>query len=596
MQDKGFILGFRSLMMLGYAALLAALSACTATPQQQDTAHEAAYEAAVFQALVDTLAAPEMEGRGPGTQGLGLARDFIIERFETDGLEPGYGPARGGQASFTQTLTIPLDLELDAAHLAFVDGADGAGMLDHGDDFRILSTGADVAVDGRFGVTIVGYGTESERHDYSSFRIDGEAVEDDALEGRIALAFRYEPMDEEGNSQWREGGRWSRAARIAMKVQLAADHGAVGLLLVNPPSHPDDEAGLLRKLAPVGGRGADIAVAQISQSAFHALLSRDGHEAPPATARALQRRADEGKLEPLDLEDVKLELTVRASRQRVDIDNVAGALPGEGELASQWIVVGAHYDHLGYGGFGSLEPGVRAIHPGADDNASGTAAIIMMAQAFVERVENDAGSTSEEGDDGAGRRSILFVAFSGEERGLLGSRYMVRHFDRDTGISPDDVVAMMNLDMIGRLRPNRGLNIAGVGTSEVWPALIEGIARKNDPPINKRSGAMAGSDHLPFLQAGIPVLFLNTGAHEDYHRPTDTADRINAEGGARVTALGDRLIWALAHEPDRPAFTEPPRREDRGPRIGRVRLGIMPDYGHDEPGVVVAAVAPNAVD
>ncbi len=613
--------------------LAVALIAACAGPAAAESGPTGA-DARTFQSLVDTLAAPEMEGRGPGTEGIERARDFIIEQFVDAGLEPAFNAAgeggeggEGGEADplFTQTLTIPLDWDLEKAHLAFAADADAgeqdagaSATFEHGEDYRVM---AGIAMDARMlaATTFIGYGVVNERHNYSSFQRNDRRLPRDALDGRIAIAFRYEPMDDAGRSRWGRRGQWSQAARLSAKARHAANHGAAALLFVNPPSHPDADAGMLRPLSPVGGRGADIPVLQISQAAFARILRAAGYDDPDAVARRWQRRADTGTLEPIDLDESALDVRIGITRQRVDIDNVAAALPGRGELAGQWVIVGAHYDHLGYGGFGSREPGVEAIHPGADDNASGVAAILMMARAMtVKAAEADEPGDEAEGgaaDDAAGeqargRRSVMFIAFSGEERGLLGSSYLARNLQRDTGIDPADVVAMVNLDMVGRKRPRSGLIISGTGTSDLWPQLIDATEQRHRIRLTTRSMAVGGSDHVPFMRRNIPVLFLNTGLHEDYHRTTDTADRINAEGGAAIAAFTNELVWQLAHHAEGPRFTRPRPRGDAadaedadadaaaepgrdGPRIGRVRLGIMPDYAREGPGVAIDTIAPD---
>lgn len=253
------------------------------------------------------------------------------------------------------------------------------------------------------------------------------------------------------------------------------------------------------------------------------------------------------------------------------ISNVGAVLPGVGPLADEVIVVGAHYDHIGYGHYGSRDPGAHGhIHPGADDNASGTAGVVLLARHFA-RV------AAEHPQLSVSRRTILFTGFAGEERGLFGSRYMVQYKEQ-WAFDADKVVAMINMDMIGRLREDV-LHVFGDESGEQWPRLVElanesvGLVADVDIP------GPAGSDHIPFINAGIPSIFFNTRLHDDYHTPRDTPDKINADGGARVVQLVANLMEHLVTSPERVAYVAPP------PRQPRAFIGVMLGESED-PGVV----------
>jgi Zn-dependent M28 family amino/carboxypeptidase len=260
--------------------------------------------------------------------------------------------------------------------------------------------------------------------------------------------------------------------------------------------------------------------------------------------------------------------------------NVIGLLPGRADSPKrdEVVVVGAHYDHLGKEGSRfSRAPGVRAIHPGADDNASGTALMLDVARRFAALpLPPD--------------RSVLFMAFGAEEIGCIGSRYWALH----PTVPLDHVVAMINADMVGRLRDDK-LVVDGVGTSPGWKPLIDAAAEGLGFGLAFGAEGFGASDHASFTAMRIPVAFFFTGAHPDYHMPSDTADKINAAGEERVVTLAARLALAVASSSDRLAFVDAPADPHQGMRGGfKVSLGTIPDYGFSGKGVRLDGVRPDA--
>ena len=276
-------------------------------------------------------------------------------------------------------------------------------------------------------------------------------------------------------------------------------------------------------------------------------LQAVGDAASPGTmvpgASYDERQADRGA--PLREPPGQARGTVEVERPHATVANVGALVRGAGDLADEVVVVGAHYDHLGYGGAGSMVPD-RALHPGADDNASGTAGLVLLARALAERVR-----------DGTmpARRTALFLAFAGEERGLLGSGHFVRHLE-DAGLSAGRISAMINMDMIGRLEGRR-LYVFGTGSGDRWRRRLY---RANHGPrlrLDTAGSAIVGaSDRTQFYVHRIPALHFFTGAHADYHRPSDTADKLDADGAAAVLHLIDGLLASLLAEPRRLAFVE----------------------------------------
>jgi hypothetical protein len=267
-------------------------------------------------------------------------------------------------------------------------------------------------------------------------------------------------------------------------------------------------------------------------------------------------------------------------RQEFPAKNIVGVLPGAGPLANETIVIGAHYDHLGYGSSNSLAPGVKAIHHGADDNASGTAAVIELARRFA-AIPNRQG------------RRLVFITFSGEEIALLGSA----HYVNNPLFPLENTVAMLNLDMVGRLNndPDSGkgkLEVGGTGSAKEFDALIDKVNGKYGFDLKKSKSGVGPSDHTSFYMKGVPVYFFFTGTHAQYHKPTDTVDLINFAGMAKITDMVEELAQNLSIEPTRPEYVKVASSSMGTVRGNIPRLGITPgDYADDAEGVLIGMVA-----
>ncbi|MGE3818620.1 MAG: M28 family peptidase [Isosphaeraceae bacterium] len=254
-------------------------------------------------------------------------------------------------------------------------------------------------------------------------------------------------------------------------------------------------------------------------------------------------------------------------------------LEGSGPLAEETVVVGAHYDHLGHGGLfsGSLAMLSRAIHNGADDNASGTAMMMEMARRLAKRA------------DPLPRR-VVFMALSGEERGLLGSQ----HYDENPVYPLDQTVMMINFDMVGRLNSANELTVYGTGTTPGIDVLVDALGKSHGLTIKKIADGTGPSDQQSFYLKNMPVLFAFTGTHSDYHRPSDDTERVNFGGMARIADFAELLLLDLTRRPERPAFTKVQTRSRPGGDPGRVAitayLGSIPDYDEGVKGVKLNGV------
>jgi hypothetical protein len=342
------------------------------------------------------------------------------------------------------------------------------------------------------------------------------------------------------------------------KALLAKDMGAAGVLLVSGPIFdPQDEFESLG----TEGFSVDIPVLRIKREVADIVLLKSKN-----TIATLEKKLNE-KRKPVEFSAKvivigKSELVTESANTR----NVIMILPGEDEqLKNEYLILGAHFDHLGMGGPGSSSRALDTIgiHHGADDNASGVAMMLELAKKFAKT-------------KGSHKRSIICLSFSGEEEGLLGSK----HFVDDPGIDLTKVNSMINLDMVGRLNETNNLQISGVGTSA---GLKDLVYAKSDTSIIKLTLFDEGygpSDHSSFYGKNIPVLFYFTGAHLDYHTPTDTYDKINYGGMVKVSGLIFNVAEELASSTARLQFKESgPKAETVRYRRGKgVTLGIMPDF------------------
>ncbi len=490
------------------------------------------------------LASPALEGRKTASPGEEKAAAFIERSLKTSGLKPARHP-----------FTFQSGLGLGASNLfeATLGPEKVAGAIDK--DYTPLALSANGEVGGE--VVFVGYNIVSEGYD--SFA--GLDVKD-----KIVLALRFQPE----SAPDKEKQRLRHFAPLRMKAMLARERGAKAFLtFTGPSSLPTDQFAGRKGDGSFADSG--IVAAQISRSLAVKMFAAAGKD-----MKAAQDALD--KLETragFALPGVKVKLRVNLKKETAASRNVFALVrAGATNRVNEVVVVGAHYDHLGLGGDNSLGDGLPAVHPGADDNASGTTGVLELARHFAGRPKSL-------------RRDVLFVCFSGEEIGTLGSSAFVKN----PPVPLSNIVAMVNMDMIGRLRDGR-LAVQGAGSAAVWPAMVERLAASlplgpalcNDPYLP--------TDSIVFYQKGIPSLNFFTGAHYDYHKPSDTADRINAAGEADVLELVRRIVEDLATRAERPRHEKVTgSAAELGREVLRAYLGTIPDYTEgSQPGVKLGGV------
>jgi hypothetical protein len=514
----------------------------------------------VFNDHLVTLASPFMEGRLPGTRGMEVAKDYVEFYLRRAGLEPAF-PVDGGEASFRQPFPLDGVAELRSQSLS-IDGT----ALAAGEDFTALSLGASGSASGP--AVYVGYSIVNGPDEYSSY------AEGDDLTGKIAVMFRFEPMNAEGRSQWIEEG-WSARAGFFGKVRAAANRGAAGIVVVNPPGTADERAASLSPFN-MGGATADVPVFMMMPDAAAGMFG--GADA----MMEKRREADSSGGSVADL-GAEIALSCDIAKETITAENVGGLLRGRGPLADELIVVGAHMDHLGMGFFGSndREAAGKELHPGADDNASGTAGILLIADWLVDAYAELPKEQS--------LRSILVVAFSAEESGLNGANFYVEH----PVVDLDKHALMLNFDMIGRIEKRR-LAVEGVGTANGLADLVEPIFERSNLDVQSSRMGGGGSDHMSFWAAGVPALFaIIADMHPDVHTPRDTGDKINRVDAVEAAYLWRDVALAAARHGEPFEFVEQAAPRRGGGRMNiKVRFGIRPgSYEEDLAGVPVESVS-----
>ncbi|MHC4971204.1 MAG: M28 family peptidase [Planctomycetota bacterium] len=540
--------------------LLLALGA--ALLQAEDAPRTPAIQAAELIGHVRRLASDEWAGRGTGTDGERSATEYIAAHFERLGLAPA-----GEKGGFFQEVSVPDRVEVDPACRLELLGADAPLALDK--DWRPFSLSTSGRVEGD--VVFAGYGIRAKDLGYDDYAgLD--------VSGKIVVVFRHLPH---GTPAWRAPAARRKHAPFVAKLNHAIAAGAVGLVVVNDPHNFPAAAAGKRRRRPdrvqrgnLGAGPRRIAFAHLTLAAarrvFPALLG--------ATPEALEAAIHTGPA-PAPASrpgSARLRLDLKVQPTFVTGRNVCALLAaGAPDAKNEVVVVGAHHDHLGKGGaFGSLARSREErlqVHNGADDNASGTAGVLGIATYLAARRDRL-------------RRSILFLTFTGEERGLLGSRYFVEH----PTVPLDRMVAMLNLDMIGRL-DGRAAFVGGVKTSPVFRPILERRAAEVGQKVVFGDGGRAPSDNTSFYAKNMPVLFFFTGMHRDYHRPSDDPDKIDGDGMERVARLAARTAQDLAQLDERPRFQ---RADQGGAGPPRPILGIS--AGPHPRGVAIAVVMPRS--
>lgn len=573
------------------------------------------------------LANDELEGRGVGTQGLDKAADYLAEEFRKLGLRTNLYDGTPFQ-KFKITVSTELGPDEDN-HLWIAGPTDGNGRpakrwdLKFKDDFTPMAAGGSGKLDAP--LVFAGYGITAKDLDYDDYA--GLDVKD-----KVVVILRKEPQVNDPKSKF-DGEKPSQHALFMRKISNAFEHGAAAILFVNDsnelatrreqetklwndaldrlaklaaerPEPTPENALELTKLAeeiakvteqvaeqserlagdqdsvlPFSGAG-DSGISRKTPVFFakRQVIDRVLEALGKPDLATLEKEID-GDLKPRSFELTGFRVVGEASilQKQAEIKNVIAVLEGEGPRADETIVIGAHYDHLGLGGEGSLAPWTTAIHNGADDNASGTATLLEIAHRLATSGKKP-------------NRRIVFMAFTGEERGLLGSA----HYVREPRFPLDSTVAMFNLDMVGRLSDDK-LVVFGTGTAKQFEPLIDELGKKHDLKVTKNPGGFGPSDHSSFYGKSIPVLHFFTGTHSDYHRPSDDSDKLNIVGMRRIADLVVDAVLATDAAENRPEYVQIKKIEVIGAGDGdRPYFGSIPDFGQNVEGYAISGATPGS--
>lgn len=493
------------------------------------------------------LSSDRLKGRAPGTQGSKRAMHYIEKEWRKAGVVP------AGERGFQLPFNFTSGVSLSGYNRFKIEGQRTSFRVKH--DFMPLGFSAD----GSFNADVVfagyGFGVEDSVswNDYSNIDATGKWV----------LVFRGSPDGSSPHSAF------ANYAPLRKKYLSARDNNAAGVLFVNPYNDDDLEGFVPLHFGPSSSKGSIPAI-HISQEMAQQLL-------PQYTSlNNLQNDLDSARSSvSFDL-GINVTASVSLKIKKSKGVNLLGLVPGDGST-NEIIIIGAHMDHLGYGGkgSGSLQPDDKAIHNGADDNASGTTGLLEIAEKLSANSEPL-------------KRDVLFIAFDAEEKGLLGSKYFV---DNPT-INLENVSAMLNMDMIGRLKDS-SLTVGGTGTSPLFEPLLDSLQQNRPLKISYNKEGYGPSDHSSFYIKDIPVLFFFTGSHEDYHKPTDDWEKINAVGEQKILELIFDITRHIGSLDDKPVFTAAgPKDQSQSRRGFKVTFGIIPSYTGGGPGLTIDGVRP----
>lgn len=510
---------------------------------------------------IQFLSSDALKGRAVGSEEIAKAGEMIAERFADLGLRTDLYDDKPFQYF---TLETGIDVgEADKNTLRFTSEGGQPIELELGKSFNPLSLGASGSVSSE--LVFVGYGITAPTASYDEYaNIDAK--------GKVVVILRKEPRSGQPNNPLGKNSP-TASAYFSTKVLNAVTHGAAGILIVNDRNTVADlkakanenegelsseqQEALEHSILKVGqagrGRGKKVPSMSVSRKVIDQLVQK----AVGKTLLEIEEAIDRD-FQPRSavISGVRVEMSTDLKKSDVKARNVIAELPGTGSLAQETIVVGAHYDHVGMGGMGSLAPGTIAVHNGADDNASGTAALLEIARAVVEK------NRREQKD----HRRVVFIAFTGEERGLLGSA----HYVREPRFDLEKTVAMFNLDMVGRLKGNV-LSVYGTGTATNFDSMIRELNKAHKFKLDIDPSGYGPSDHQSFYEKKIPVLHFFTGLHNDYHRPSDDFDKINLAGLVRITDIVTEVTHQAATSASPPQYQS----TNRGKGIRTQKTGFL---------------------
>ncbi len=489
------------------------------------------------------LASDELEGRFTGTEECRVAAEYIANEFKKAGLLPVFN------GSYFQEFPFVAEIKPGNNYCNF--SGDENFSLEFGNDFTPLPFSDNLSIDGK--LVFAGFGISSRENNYDDF-------ENIDVTNKILIVFRNHPDLNTPHSPLEQ------FAGLRYKATVARDKGAIGIIFVNSSDKKDDDK--LFKLEYDGAaKIKGISAIHIKRDVLQKLLVKHNLD-----LEKLEKQITENKKS----NSFELNSSAKIKTEVIEVEsiswNVGALLKGnDNNLSDEYLVIGAHFDHLGWGKQNSLYKGEPMIHNGADDNASGTTGLLELAEKLASEKDHL-------------KRSILFFAFSGEELGLLGSNYLVNNFP----LPIEKVVTMINMDIIGRLKDS-SLIVYGTGTSSNWKNILN---EKNSFgfKLTFNDEGFGPSDHSSFYGKKIPVLFFFTGTHSDYHKPSDDYDKINSEGQEKVLKYIHSIATEIVNSDSRPDYLAVERKDAGRMTSSRVWVGTIPDFSGDVDGYKLSGV------
>lgn len=502
------------------------------------------------------LASDQLEGRFPGTKGDSLTDSYISNEFKKYNLKP------FGENGYFQPFEIYTHVRLSGENDFQVDLNGNKSSYSVDKDFIPIGFSGKGRAEGN--LVFVGYGISAPEQNYDDYK-DKNGNEID-ISGKILVMMRYSPGGTDAHNN-----PFEKYERSRYKTLSARDGNAAGIILINGPDTGDEDK-LIKLSYDNALQDAGLPVINCKREIIENVFKENGLD-----LHQIQNEIDSTKTSnSFALKNVKAVIEANVEPVKVITNNVIGFLEGKDpDLKNEVIVIGAHKDHLGYGLYSSLYSGSdKQIHNGADDNASGIAGLLEIAQKISDQRNNL-------------KRSILFIAFGGEEAGLLGSAY----FTKSNLFEKLNIAAMLNMDMIGRLADNK-LIIYGTGTSSIWNNTLDSLNNGYNFNITKTPDGFGPSDHSSFYAKNIPVLHFFSGTHTDYHSPTDDYDKINSEGEVMIANLVYDVAMDLDRMNTKPDFIKVVSNNNENMSMGSVKVyvGTIPDYSATVEGMKLAGV------
>lgn len=522
------------------------------------------FEAQKVADYVRYLSSDELEGRFPGTDGNFKAAKFIENKFNEFGLKP-------LNNNYRQNFSFPIKYNIsEKTTIIWNKLIERPGVPKEmwktipkkwnlGKDFQPLAISDNGTVSGE--IAFVGYGITAKEINYDDY----EGVD---VKGKIVIILsdsaEGQPKDE----------RFIPYSKLSYKAMNAREHGAIGAIFVKVQSDSANVFYPLKVSSMV--KNSHLIIVQANRTEIAKFFPSFANLYP--VEMELQKTK---KPKSFILPNTSVTITVEMTKEYVDVPNIFGIIPGtDTVLSNEYIVIGAHFDHLGWGTENSLYRGKNPqIHNGADDNASGVSAILYLSEKIAQNPL---------------RRSVIVIAFNGEEEGLLGSSYFIHN----PPINLEKITLMINFDMVGRLRENK-LYIFGTGSSTTFDHVIDSVALLDSLILTKGTEGYGPSDHSSFYSAKIPVLFLFTGAHSDYHLPNDDFEKVNCDGIIKVADYAFKILQRYGNSDEKPDYLVVKSQKKDSLRNGssgyaKVWFGIIPNFEDNPQGLRISGVSPGS--